>query len=72
LNNQFIAVGYKKDSNWNITGIVIGKSSDGINWDTPVVLNTSNTNITGIAYNGTNYIISGTNTSTNKGVIYKS
>lgn len=72
LNNQFVAVGVKYTSG-NPSGIVIAKSSDGLSWGTPkVISSTSNINITGIAYSGSNYVIVGVNNSTNKGTIYKS
>ncbi|WP_314589494.1 S-layer homology domain-containing protein [Paenibacillus terrigena] len=72
LNNRFIALGTKYDSNYNIEKIVVARSSDGETWGTPLEVAAPDSIMTGIAYSGSQYVMVGQNPSTGKGIIYKS
>ncbi|WP_193726676.1 S-layer homology domain-containing protein [Paenibacillus guangzhouensis] len=72
VNNQFIALGTKYESG-KASGIVIAKSSNGIDWGTPAEVNKPDTNMTGITYNGSTYVMVGSSTlSAGPGWILKS
>ncbi|OZQ59311.1 hypothetical protein CA600_29750, partial [Paenibacillus sp. VTT E-133280] len=70
LNNQFVALGMNYNpSTYEPDNVVIAKSSDGVQWGTPLEIGFPNTSLKGIAYDGRAYILVGEDTLSQQAVI---